>query len=145
MYRGLRKQAQLCDLHAPSSSRGTLYYNYSNGTYDQKVSESTKYYYGGGVFKSALSKVSFVAEPDYSGKVTISYSAVDTSGYSYTGAVAITVSEPTGSIGFSGAQNEVIPLTPAISTRSPRRSPAMAWTIALHAPLFWKRHSLLPL
>ena len=93
----------------PSSSRGTLYYNYSNGTYDQKVSESTKYYYGGGVFKSALSKVSFVAEPDYSGKVTISYSAVDTSGYSYTGAVAITVSEPTGSIEFSGAQNEVIP------------------------------------
>ena len=125
----------------PSSSRGTLYYNYSNGTYDQKVSESTKYYYGGGVFKSALSKVSFVAEPDYSGKVTISYSAVDTSGYSYTGAVAITVSEPTGSIEFSGAQNEV--MTPAISTRSPRRSPAMAWTMyTSRSPLLEKALSI---
>lgn len=92
----------------PSSSRGTLYYNYDDGAYDRKVSDSTKYYYNGSSSRAYLSKVTFVPDEDYSGTVTISYSAVDASGNSYTGSVIIKVEDASSEIAYSAGLNEPI-------------------------------------
>ena len=89
----------------PSSSSGILYYNYtSSGTYDSAVSATTSYYYNQAPY---LSKVTFV--PKATGTVTISYTAYDTTGDSYTGKVKITVSENTAStISYSVYNDEEV-------------------------------------
>ena len=75
----------------PSSSYGVLYYNYtSSGSYDSKVSASTKYYRGSSQY---LKYVSFVPDDNYSGTVSISYTGYSTTGQSYTGTVKIAVSD----------------------------------------------------
>ena len=80
----------------PSSSYGTLYYGYtSSSSYTSKVSSSTKYYADSSPY---LSKVSFVPKSSYSGTVSISYTAYDDSGNSYSGTVEIAVSESSASI-----------------------------------------------
>lgn len=73
----------------PSSSTGTLYYNYrSSGSYDSKVSSSTSYYRSG---TPALSNVTFVPYSGYLGTASISYTAYDTDGGSFTGKLEIQV------------------------------------------------------
>jgi len=73
----------------PSSSAGTLYYNYSSDdNYDSKVSTSTKYYYDGSPY---LARVSFVPKKDYSGTVTIKYTGYDEDNNSFTGKIKISV------------------------------------------------------
>ena len=75
----------------PSSSYGTLYYGYSaNGSYDSKVKESTKYYYGGSPY---LLNVTFVPANNVTGTVTISYTGYDTDGQSFDGKVQITIAK----------------------------------------------------
>lgn len=92
----------------PSSSRGILYYDYnaSNGEYDRKVSSSTKYYRSSGTY--LLGMVSFVAQSDYSGSVSFSYTGVDVNGNSYTGTVSITVKDPSGIISYTTDLNQEI-------------------------------------
>ena len=72
----------------PSSSYGTLYYNFTTKSNSDKVTESKKYYYDSSNY---LSKVTFVPDDDYDGTVTINYTGYDTDGNSYTGKVKITV------------------------------------------------------
>lgn len=73
----------------PPSSSGTLYYDYVTGTdYDSKVTESVKYYYSD---SPHLHKVMFVPHEGYAGTATVTYTAYDTDGQSYTGKVNITV------------------------------------------------------
>lgn len=72
----------------PSSSYGTLYYDY-DGKSQEKVSASTKYYYSSSKY---LRDVSFVPAKNYSGTVTLNYTAYATSGSGYTGKIKITYS-----------------------------------------------------
>ncbi len=73
----------------PSSSVGTLYYNYTSESYPgEKVTADTQYRRSG---TPSLDKVTFVPAKGYSGSVRISYRAVDTSDVAYTGTVTINV------------------------------------------------------
>lgn len=69
----------------PSSSKGTLYYDY-DGSSEAKVTSSKKYYTSG---TPSLNKVYFVPKSGYSGTLTISYTGVTDSGDSFTGSVKI--------------------------------------------------------
>lgn len=89
----------------PSSSAGTLYYNYSSSSSSNtKVSASTKYYYSEDT--PYLKNVSFVSSGTGAQTVTIKYTGYDTTGTSFTGNVEIAISAGTGSgsSGGSGSQ-----------------------------------------
>ena len=96
----------------PASSQGTLYYNYSSsGSYDSRVSESTSYYRSSAPY---LRRVSFVANPDYSGNVSISFTGYDTKGNRFSGVLEITVGYTgTGDIRYSGYSNGMVTLDDA--------------------------------
>ena len=70
----------------PSSTYGTLYYNYEAKN-ESKVSSSSKYY------DDELDDITFVPKPSYTGTVVISYTGYSIDGKSYTGAVKITVTK----------------------------------------------------
>lgn len=92
----------------PSSSKGTLYYNYSGSDLDSKVSENTAYYRGKA---PDLSNVTFVPTEGYAGTVSIDYQGRDTSGTLYSGRVEIAVSNAKGSSGtiyYSISQNQTV-------------------------------------
>ena len=73
----------------PSSSKGTLYYNYQNSSSTgSKVSSSTSYYRTG---SPQLSNVSFVPKSVYSGTVTIPFTGYGVDGGRFTGTVRIFV------------------------------------------------------
>ena len=79
----------------PSSSSGTLYYNYqSEDDFDSKVTDGTKYYYDDSLY---LSKVTFVPKKDYSGTVTIKYTGYDEDSDSFTGKIKISVDDTSSS------------------------------------------------
>ena len=79
----------------PSSSRGTLYYKYSNSS-SSKVSTSTSYYRSS---SSYLDDITFVPANNYTGTVTIPFNAYDTSGRRISGDVVITVGNDSGDSG----------------------------------------------
>ncbi|MGB4608565.1 MAG: S-layer homology domain-containing protein [Sedimentibacter sp.] len=70
----------------PSSTFGTLYYNYDSRN-ESKVSSTTKYY------DDELDDITFVPKPSYTGTVVISYTGYNIDGKSFTGAVRITVTK----------------------------------------------------
>jgi len=70
----------------PSSTYGTLYYNYKAKN-QSKVSSSTKYY------DDELDDITFVPKTTYSGTVVIYYTGYNIDGKSYTGVVKITVTK----------------------------------------------------
>ena len=83
----------------PSSSYGTLYYNYrTTSSYDSAVSAGSSYYKNSAPY---LSYVSFVPAPGYTGTVTMTYTGYSTNNASYTGKITVTVSEADGSSFFS--------------------------------------------
>jgi hypothetical protein len=72
----------------PSSSKGTLYYDYYDDK--EKVASSDKYKYDG---NPSISDVTFVPKSGYSGTVTISYNGWDDDGEEFTGSVKIAVDD----------------------------------------------------
>lgn len=79
----------------PSSSRGTLYYNYSpTGQFSPKVDSSTRYYVSS---NPSIDNITFVPAEGFVGDVGITYHCTDSSGASYTGTVNITIYSPSGS------------------------------------------------
>ena len=75
----------------PASSKGTLYYNYtSSGSYDSRVTESKSYYRSSSPY---LRRVTFVADGDYTGTVSLSFTAWDIKGNQFSGTVEISVGE----------------------------------------------------
>ncbi|WP_312637207.1 S-layer homology domain-containing protein [Oscillibacter sp.] len=75
----------------PSSSVGTLRYNYSSSSSTgSAVSASTGYYRSSSPY---LSNVTFVPASGWSGTATISYTGYDTSGQRYTGSVSVEVKQ----------------------------------------------------
>ncbi len=92
----------------PSSSRGTLYYKYSNSS-SSKVSTSTSYYRSS---SSYLDDITFVPANNYTGTVTIPFNAYDTSGRRISGDVVITVgndsSSDSGDISYDTAKGRSV-------------------------------------
>ena len=92
----------------PSSSRGTLYYKYSNSS-SSKVSTSTSYYRSSSAY---LDDITFVPANNYTGTVTIPFNAYDTSGRRVSGAVVITVgndsSSDSGDISYDTAKGRSV-------------------------------------
>lgn len=75
----------------PASSKGTLYYNYKNGSYDSKVTENRSYYLSSSPY---LDRISFVADADFSGTVSIAFTGWNTEGEKFEGEVSIVVQAP---------------------------------------------------
>lgn len=89
----------------PSSSQGTLYYNYDDGDYDSKVSASKSYYRSASPY---LNQVSFAAASTFSGTVSISFTGWSSEGETFSGTVEITVEAPASSvISYTTAYNPV--------------------------------------
>ncbi len=77
----------------PSSSYGTLYYNWSSKTNPgTAVSANTKYYKSG---SPQASLVRFVPNSSYVGTVSLNYTAYDVAGKSYSGVVKVSVTKGT--------------------------------------------------
>lgn len=75
----------------PAYDQGVLYYNYrSGGSYDSRVTSTTRYYYSG---DPGISRVSFVPASGGEGRVSIPYTGYGVGGTSYTGTVYITLRE----------------------------------------------------
>lgn len=75
---------------SPSAAKGKLYYNYSaSGSYGSAVSDSSRYYRNS---SPGISDITFVPAGNYTGIVSIDYSAYDSSGNVYDGLLIITVS-----------------------------------------------------
>ena len=86
----------------PSSGKGTLYYRYDNGDYDKKVSSSAAYYYDDSPY---LEDVSFVPARNWSGTLTIPFTARDTKRNTFSGTIEITVSRTADDIMYSVDRN----------------------------------------
>lgn len=72
----------------PSSSKGMLYYDYDDGDYASKISESRNYYRTQSPY---LGEVSFVPAASFSGTVSISFTGWTTENSRFTGTVEIQV------------------------------------------------------
>ena len=93
----------------PLSSQGTLYYGYSSsGDYSSLVTESRDYYRSSSPY---LDNITFVANKDYVGAVSIPFTAWDTRGTLFYGEVGITISsQGNGSIHYAIHQNGMVNL-----------------------------------
>jgi hypothetical protein len=105
------KELSFVRFSLPSSSYGTLYYDYTSPSdYGSSVYSSTNYY----VYSSQyLSYVSFVPYTNYSGTVTIPYTAYDKNGYSYYGVLSIVITNdcPAGTVNYSCKTNSTVQLS----------------------------------
>lgn len=93
----------------PSSSYGTLRYNYSSSSSTgSTVSSSTSYYRSSSPY---LSNITFVPASGYTGTVRISFTGYDTSGQRFTGTVAVTVkaAASAGVIYYTVAAGKAVP------------------------------------
>lgn len=99
----------------PSSSYGTLYYDYSSSqSSPAKVSSSTKYYRTGSG-KNLIGKITFVPKTNYTGTVTIDYTAYDSDGEKFEGSVAVKVgvSDKLDNITYKVGNSKVLTLSSA--------------------------------
>lgn len=78
----------------PSSSRGTLYRNYSSSGSGTRVDEDDR------ITRTNLSRVAFVPNRSWSGTVDIGFTGYDTSGNSFSGTVTIQVDDSGASQGI---------------------------------------------
>nr|WP_312578514.1 S-layer homology domain-containing protein [Sedimentibacter sp.] len=75
----------------PSTSYGKLYYDYKSSTnYDSLVKSTTKYYDD---YNPNISDVTFIPKTNYTGTVSIKYTAYDEDGDSYLGTIKIIIEE----------------------------------------------------
>ncbi|MGI6752277.1 MAG: S-layer homology domain-containing protein [Anaerovoracaceae bacterium] len=83
----------------PTSSQGTLYYNYksASNTGTKISSGSTKYYYSGSDDK-LITNITFVPKDNYSGTININYKGRSTNGENFTGKITIEVKSTGGDI-----------------------------------------------
>lgn len=88
--------------YLPSSTYGTLYYNYS-GQYGERVKSTTQYRLYG---SELLDNVSFVPAAGYVGTVAVSYRAVSSGGGTFTGQITINVTPQAGygSVNYTGTR-----------------------------------------
>jgi hypothetical protein len=93
----------------PSSYCGKLYYGYNSYGYDSTVSSSTKYY----VHESSyLSYVTFVPHDDYTGTVSVFFTAYASDGGSYSGKLVLfVVDSPAGIVSYTTKTNGTVTLS----------------------------------
>ncbi len=94
----------------PSSTCGTLYYNYTSaGRYESAVTSGSVYY----LYDSRyISYVSFVPHKDFTGTVTVSFTAYAETGGAYSGKAVINVIDsPAGIVSYSLVQNRTAALS----------------------------------
>lgn len=94
-------------LELPAYDQGVLYYNYRGaGSYDSRVTASTRYYYSG---TPGISGISFVPASGNAGRVAIDYTGYGVGGTSYTGKLYITLGEQErATVHYSVAKGERI-------------------------------------
>lgn len=85
----------VCFDDLPSSSRGTLYRNYTSSGSGTRVDEDDR------ISRTNLSRVAFVPNRSYSGTVDIGFTGYDTKGNSFSGTVTIQVDDSGASEGIS--------------------------------------------
>ena len=91
----------------PSSSRGTLYYNYkSSSNTGTKVGSSTNYYYSSP--SPYLENVTFEPYSGYTGTVSIDFRGWDSKGNQFDGVVTVKVGATSGDISYSVAKNSTV-------------------------------------
>lgn len=102
----------------PPSNVGTLYYDYSNGSRNQKVSASTKYYRNS---SPSLSRITFVPKAGFVGTASIDFSGYDSTGHRFSGTVLIAVDQSkNASISYSVATGGAVPFDTADFNRVSR-------------------------
>ena len=91
----------------PNASFGTLYQRYNpQQSYNTQVYPSNNYYVNSSTF---ISEVTFVPNPSFSGVLAVSYTAYDAYGYSFSGAIVITVaSSEIGTITYGTNMNKPV-------------------------------------
>ncbi len=93
----------------PSSNKGTLYYNYDDGDYDEKVSSSKRYYRNQ---RPYLENITFVPARNYTGTVSIPFQGSSADSDSFSGTIRVTVGGgDSGDIEYSAAVNSPITLS----------------------------------
>ena len=91
----------------PRSYQGALYYDYSAAApFSQQVRSDTRYYV---TSNPSLDRISFVPAAGFTGRVTVPYRCMDSSGSTYNGKVTIQVSAANGSTGSTGDVRYSIP------------------------------------
>lgn len=95
----------------PSSTRGTLYYNYTNSSNNGGTVSASKKYYRTAT-SPYLSYVSFVPKSSYTGSVTIEYTGYNSQGTAFNGTVVVSVGAGSGSgdVTYTTAVDEAVQL-----------------------------------
>lgn len=90
----------------PPASQGKLYYNYTSSGGGSVVSEAKDYYRNSSPY---LDEVTFVADDDYAGTVSIPFTAWDIQGNRFSGQVGISVtSQSSGNVKYSMVQGKTV-------------------------------------
>lgn len=93
-----------------SSTKGTLYFDYTEGDGGSKISTLTKYYYSNSGNKP-ISQITFVPDGNSGDTVTFPYVGYDSAGKSYNGTLEIRLTAPSGDISYETGKNEPITFT----------------------------------
>ena len=96
-----------------NSSKGTLYYNYTEGDGGAKISTSERYYYSSSSSSSSksISKITFVPDGNSGDTAVFTYVGYDSQGKSYEGTLQIKLTAPSGDISYETGKNETITFT----------------------------------
>lgn len=90
----------------PPTSQGRLYYDYTSSSGGSLVSEEKDYYRSSSPY---LDKVTFVADDDYAGTVSIPFTAWDIQGNRFSGQVGISVTtQSSGNVKYSMVQGKTV-------------------------------------
>ena len=90
----------------PPTSQGRLYYDYTSSSGGSLVSEEKYYYRSSSPY---LDKVTFVADDDYAGTVSIPFTAWDIQGNRFSGQVGISVTtQSSGNVKYSMVQGKTV-------------------------------------
>ena len=101
----------------PRSSTGTLYLNYTSSS-STKVASDRNYYRNS---TPRISNITFVPASNFSGTVTIPFTAVNTSGSSFSGNLVIHVDDGEGTVYYSTPRNQAVDFDAADFNAASRR------------------------
>ena len=90
-----------------SSTKGTLYFDYTEKDGGSKISTLTKYHYSNSGNKP-ISQITFVPDGNSGDTVTFPYVGYDSAGKSYNGTLEIRLTAPSGDISYETGKNEPI-------------------------------------
>lgn len=93
-----------------NSSKGTLYFDYTESGGGSKISTSTKYAYSNSASRP-ISQITFVPDGSSGDTAVFTYDAWDTAGRSYEGRVEIKLTAPSGDLSYETGKNEALTFT----------------------------------